>query len=213
MKEITLTLYQILNYTHRKKVDFIYIDPPYNTGGDWKYNNRIVKSDDPYRHSLWLQFMKNRLIIAKNLLKDNGVICVTIDNNEAPRLWLLLEKIFSSKNFLGEVVIRNNPASRNVDGKIALQHEYAFFFGKSHKTDPKDKKIVSKLNAFRIDPRDKTHKYIKDENGNWYSPTNLRKTGVGNDGIKKDGSLHHMTLSNLCRSERWFNFYINKTTY
>ena len=120
-----------LNYTHEKKIDFIYIDPPYNTGDDWKYNNNYVNKDDPFRHSQWISFMYNRLKLAKSLLKEDGIICVTIDNNELPRLWLLMDEIFKSKNFLGEVIIRNNPASRNVVGKIALTHEYALFFGKS----------------------------------------------------------------------------------
>ncbi len=61
--------------------------------------------------------MYERLKLAKDLLKDDGIICVTIDNHEAPRLWLLLDEIFGSNNFLGEVIIRNNPASRNVRWK------------------------------------------------------------------------------------------------
>ena len=63
----------VLNYTHNKKIDVIYIDPPYNSGKeDWKYNNNYVDEEDSYRHSKWLFFMSKRLILAKKLLKKMG---------------------------------------------------------------------------------------------------------------------------------------------
>ena len=62
----------VLNYTHKEKIDVIYIDPPYNSGKkDWKYNNDFVDQEDAYRHSKWLSFMSERLILAKRLLKKN----------------------------------------------------------------------------------------------------------------------------------------------
>ena len=73
----------VLNYTHKKKVDVIFIDPPYNTGNkSWKYNNDYVERDDKFPHSKWLSWMSKRLKFAKNLLKDDGFFIVTIDNNE-----------------------------------------------------------------------------------------------------------------------------------
>ncbi len=173
----------VFNYTHQKKIDFIYIDPPYNTGAkDWKYNNDYVDKEDSYKHSKWLSMMNSRLKLSKNLLKQDGVICVTIDNHEVGRLILLLDEIFGSDNFLGEVIIRNNPASRNVEGKIALTHEYALFYGRSKN---------SKIGKINVAPENKTHTYVKDKNGNWYNKINLRKTGVDNSGINKKGNLHH----------------------
>jgi adenine-specific DNA-methyltransferase len=85
-----------LTYTHRGKVDAIYIDPPYNTGAkDWKYNNDYVEGDDLYRHSKWLAMMERRLELAKSLLNaDNSALIVTIDEKEYLRLGLLLEQIF-----------------------------------------------------------------------------------------------------------------------
>ena len=60
----------VLNYTHKKNIDLIYIDPPYNTGANnWKYNNDYVDKEDAYRHSKWLSLMRHRLNLAKNLLK------------------------------------------------------------------------------------------------------------------------------------------------
>jgi adenine-specific DNA-methyltransferase len=85
-----------LTFTHRGKIDAIYIDPPYNTGAkDWKYNNDYVESDDLYRHSKWLAMMERRLLIARELLKpSDSVLIVTIDEKEYLRLGLLLEQLF-----------------------------------------------------------------------------------------------------------------------
>ncbi len=85
---------ELLTYTHRHRVDAIYIDPPYNTGArDWKYNNDYVEADDDYRHSKWLAMMERRLKIARELLNpDDSVLIVTIDEKEHLRLGLLLEQ-------------------------------------------------------------------------------------------------------------------------
>jgi adenine-specific DNA-methyltransferase len=87
---------QVLLFTHRGKVDCIYIDPPYNTGAkDWKYNNDYVEGDDLYRHSKWLAFMERRLLLAKELLNPAAsALIVTIDEKEYLRLGLLLEQVF-----------------------------------------------------------------------------------------------------------------------
>jgi len=123
----------VLNYTHQEKIDVIYIDPPYNTGAqDWKYNNNYVVAEDGYRHSKWLNMMEKRLNLAKNLLKEDGVICVTIDDYELRTLWMLMDKIFGENNHLGTIVIRNNPAGRSTTKGISITHEYAIFFGKSN---------------------------------------------------------------------------------
>ncbi|MCV7591346.1 MULTISPECIES: site-specific DNA-methyltransferase [Micrococcus] len=86
----------MLTYTHRHKVDCVYIDPPYNTGAkDWKYNNDYVASDDDYRHSKWLSFMERRLQVARELLNpEDSVLIVTIDEKEYLRLGMLLEQTF-----------------------------------------------------------------------------------------------------------------------
>lgn len=85
-----------LSFTHRGKVDAIYIDPPYNTGArDWKYNNDYVEGEDAYRHSKWLAMMERRLLLAKELLNPtNSVLIVSIDEKECLRLGLLLEQVF-----------------------------------------------------------------------------------------------------------------------
>ena len=86
----------LLEKTHSRKVDCIYIDPPYNTGArDWKYNNDYVDGNDQYRHSKWLSMMRARLLLAKRLLnpQDSVLIC-TIDEKEFLRLGCLLEEVF-----------------------------------------------------------------------------------------------------------------------
>jgi adenine-specific DNA-methyltransferase len=184
----------VLNYTHRHNVDFIYIDPPYNTGSkDWKYNNNYVDKEDPYRHTKWLSFINHRLLLAKNLLKQNGIICVTIDDYEMPRLWLLLEEIFGEQNNLGIVTIRNNPKGRKTERKVSLIHEYAIFFGRTNK---------SKINKLSVEMKDKTHNYKKDENDNWFLPTNLRKPGADSLAQKKNGKM----------SNRYYPIYVNSKT-
>jgi len=91
---------QLLEYLYAGKADFIYIDPPYNTGArDWKYNNDYVDGADTYRHSKWLSMMQKRLIIAKKLLNpENSVMIVTIDEKEYLHLGCLLEEMFPEAN-------------------------------------------------------------------------------------------------------------------
>jgi adenine-specific DNA-methyltransferase len=171
----------VLNYTHKGKIDVIYIDPPYNTGArDWKYNNNYVTDDDGYRHSKWLNMMEKRLELAKNLLKEDGIICVTIDDYELPNLWLLMNKIFKRENHLGTVTIRNYPSGRKTKRKLAQIHEYGLFFGRTQKSSIKN--II-------VDIADKSHSYIQDKDGTWYSPTNLRKQGIDSNAKKEDGSF------------------------
>ena len=121
-----------LTYTHRGKVDAIYIDPPYNTRDkDWKYNNDYVNSDDLYKHSKWLAMMERRLMLAKELLNpESSVLIVTIDEKEYLRLGLLLEQVFpevAAKDAGIQMVtsiISAKGAVRN--GKFSRVEEYVF---------------------------------------------------------------------------------------
>ena len=168
----------VLDYTHKGKIDVIYIDPPYNTGAkDWKYNNDYVDGEDPYRHTKWISFMSHRLNIAKNLLASDGIICVTIDDYEVSKLWLLMEEIFGENNFLGAIAIRINPGGRKSKRKVAAQHEYALFFSRNANTS------VAKVIK---DPNQKSHSYQQDDNGEWYEERNLRKEGA--DSLAKANS-------------------------
>ena len=135
-----------LNFTHKKNIDVIYIDPPYNTGNkSWKYNNNYVDNDDPYRHSKWLSFMNKRLRLAKHLLKKNGVLICAIDKNEQHQLGMLLDNIF--KTYESHcITIVHNP--RGTQGKnFSYTHESAFF------VFPQGEKVIGdrKLNNDEID--------------------------------------------------------------
>lgn len=116
-----------LTYTHRGKVDAIYIDPPYNSGArDWKYNNDYVESDDLYRHSKWLAMMERRLLIARELLNpSDSVLIITIDEKEYLRLGLLLEQLFpDAERQMITTVISRNGTSR--EGEFSRVEEYLF---------------------------------------------------------------------------------------
>ncbi|WP_313355964.1 DNA methyltransferase [Microbacterium sp.] len=119
---------QALLFTHRGKVDAIYIDPPYNTGAkDWKYNNDYVEGDDMYRHSKWLAFMERRLLLAKELLNpDDSVLVVTIDEKEYLRLGMLLEQVFPESR-IQMVSSLINPASMPRQSMFGRSDEYLFF--------------------------------------------------------------------------------------
>lgn len=116
----------VLNYTYKGKIDVIYIDPPFNTGAkDWKYNNDYVDINDQWRHSKWLSMMSKRLLLAKSLLKNDGVLICAIDDNEFHHLGCLLEDIFNGWE-MHCVTIVHNP--RGIQGNnFSYTHEYAFF--------------------------------------------------------------------------------------
>lgn len=122
-----------LSYTHTGKIDVIYIDPPYNTGNkDFIYNDKYVDSDDEFRHSKWLCFMSKRLKIAKSLLTPNGLIFISIDDNEQSALRMLCDEIFGSNNFLNCVSIKAKASSGasggGEDKKLKKNIEYLLIY-------------------------------------------------------------------------------------
>lgn len=119
-----------LCFTHEGKVDVIYIDPPYNTQNkDFKYNDTFVDPDDEFVHSLWLSFMKKRLLVGKRLLKRDGVIFISIDDKEQSNLKLLCDEIFGSKNFIAQMIWQQGKkASGNL---VGINHEYMLVYAKN----------------------------------------------------------------------------------
>lgn len=116
----------VLNYTHENSIDVIYIDPPYNTGAkDWKYNNNYVDSEDAYRHSKWISMMHKRILLAKNLLKPDGVLIVTIDDHELFSILGILENLNATT--LGRAAICIKPEGRRQSKYLMEAHEYAIF--------------------------------------------------------------------------------------
>jgi len=121
-----------LNFTHKNKIDVIYIDPPYNTGkrNEWKYNDHWVDENDTYRHSKWLSFMEKRLKLAKNLLKETGVIFISIDDNEQAQLKMLCDSVFGSSNFVGQWHWFKSATPPNLSYKIKKNIEYVLGYEK-----------------------------------------------------------------------------------
>jgi len=120
----------VLNYTHKGKIDLIYIDPPYNTGHkDFIYNDSYVDRTDNYRHSKWLSFMKNRLQLAKELLSYRGTIFISIDENEFAQLKLLSDSIFGEDNYVIDIIWNSRKSVSN-DTIISLNHNHTFFYAK-----------------------------------------------------------------------------------
>lgn len=133
-----------LNYTHKGKIDVIYIDPPYNTGKDgFRYRDKRileqypdgteVPEDHPFRHSYWLSFMRKRLELAKDLLKDDGVIFINIDDNELAQLKLLADDIFGELNRLSTHHIQVRYGNKSLNEKKDFQEliEYVLIYAKN----------------------------------------------------------------------------------
>lgn len=121
---------EMLTYTHRQRVDVIYIDPPYNTGNaDWVYNDRHVSGDDLYRHSKWLAFMERRLRLARDLLRDTGVLIVAIGDDEQHRLRMLLDQVFHESNFISNVVWQGG--RKNDSRYVSNGADYMLIYAKS----------------------------------------------------------------------------------
>ena len=146
----------VLNYTHRNKIDVIYIDPPYNTGSSaWVYNNNYIDENDSYRHSKWVSMMKNRLELAKNLLTDNGFIVCAIDHYELFTLGLLMDEIFGESNRIGIVSVVHKSEGRNQEKFFGTSHEYMLFYSKNKQSANFAKIVLSEDIQATFDREDK----------------------------------------------------------
>ena len=154
---------KLLQESYLGKVKMIYIDPPYNTGNDFIYNddfaadtaeffersgqvdgdgNRLVANTESNGrfHSDWLSMMYSRLKLARNLLSDDGVIFISIDDNEIHNLRKICEDVFGYTNFIAELIVNSN-SSKNNAKKISVSHEYILCFVKDFTKETKDWKI------------------------------------------------------------------------
>jgi adenine-specific DNA-methyltransferase len=137
---------------YQGKVKCIYIDPPYNTGnGGWVYNDNVnspiikewvgtvvgKEGEDLTRHDKWLCMMTPRLKLLKELLKSDGVIFVSIDDNEVEYLWTLMNEIFGEENFVACITIAGNPRGRDYGG-VARMHDYLLVYRNSNTTEIND---------------------------------------------------------------------------
>ena len=179
---------QLLEYTYAGQVDVIYIDPPYNTGArDWKYNNDYVDINDQWRHSKWLAMMRRRLLLAKKLLKRDGLLVIAIDDNEMHHLRCLLAEadLFGESNFIGTVVIRSKPSGNQTRDELAVSHEYALFVSASQQgqihTVQRSEKQISRFDQ-------------EDEDGRYYWE-NLRRHGANSRRQDRPGLFYPFWVS------------------
>ena len=115
----------LLEKTHKGKIDVIYIDPPYNTGNkDFVYDDDFVEFEDGFKHSKWISFMERRLEIAHKLLKNEGIIFISIDDNEQAQLKMLCDEIFGEENFI-TCMPRRTKSSGKTTNKISF-HSYPY---------------------------------------------------------------------------------------
>lgn len=116
---------RLLRSTHASRIDLIYIDPPYNKGKkDWVYNDSFVRETDRYRHSMWLEYMHQRLTLARDLLAPTGAIFVSIDDDEGARLALLMDEVFGANNRMGTFIWRKSDSPHDNKPAFTVDHEY-----------------------------------------------------------------------------------------
>ena len=188
-----LEVLKILRKSYMGKIKMIYIDPPYNTGNDFIYNDTFADSTEDYLrktgeksdegllvsnpkssgkyHANWLSFMYPRLRLAKDLLKEDGVIFISIDDNEMDNLRLMCDEIFGEENFIESLIWKKRATPPN-DREIGRNHEYILVYCKN--------KISLKLS---LQPRDEkmNNRYTnpdKDIRGKW-STSDLSANGKG----------------------------------
>ncbi len=149
----------ILNYIFANKIDLIYIDPPYFTGNkDFIYNDNFVDKEDGFKHSKWLTMMDHRLRLAKELLKEDGMIFISIDDNEQANLKLLCDSIFGEQNFISQFIIDKTAQGANQSDTFKTQHEYCLLYVKSSKSNI-DYEVVQETNLKKYKYRDKKGLY------------------------------------------------------
>ena len=213
-----LQVLKLLRENYLGKVKMIYIDPPYNTGNDFVYNDYFgmdssewsdssgdydeeghwltdkytINSESNGRfHTDWLNMVYPRLKVSRDLLSEDGVLFVSIDNNEVKNAIALCNDIFAEKNCLGVIANINNPKGRSDDKYVATAHEYILAYAKDidkvvwYGFEPTDDNIVKRYNKI-------------DENGKKYREIDLRKTGE-ND-LRED------------RPNLFYYFYYNQIT-
>jgi adenine-specific DNA-methyltransferase len=192
IKGDNLEVLKHLANAYYEKVKMIYIDPPYNTGSDGfvyeddrkftvKELQQLIGIDEEKAkrilsftqqksnsHSAWLTFMYPRLYIAKQLLKDDGVIFISIDDNEVAQLRLLMDEVFGEENFVAELIWKKKSGGGNDTGSIVIEHEYVLIFTKTNTVN---------LNTIEMSDLI-VERYKNEDNSGKYSLDNLHKTAI-----------------------------------
>lgn len=191
-----LDVLKVLRENYLGKVKMIYIDPPYNTGNDFVYNDNFAQSREDFEatsgafdeegnqlldpmqrntesngrfHTDWLNMIYPRLKIARDLLSDDGVIFISIDDNEIENLRKICDEIFGQANYLSQLVIENNPRGRQSDSFFATSHEYLLCYAKQLS--------LCEISGMPLSNVQKSEYKFADNNGH-YRLLGLRQRGV-----------------------------------
>ena len=186
---------RLLRSTHAGKVRVIYIDPPYNTGNkDWVYNDKFVGANDRWRHSQWLEFLYQRLLLARDLLTSDGVILVSINDENRARLELLMDEVFPGRR-LGSLVWRTKDTGNDLVQRFSHVHEHVLVYanpGFAFNGRPTDRSKFRNPDKdlrgeWSPQPLTKAHSYLDRENtyypiqdpdtGYWY-PCDPNRVGL-----------------------------------
>ena len=185
------------------KINCIYIDPPYNTGNEkWVYSDNIhhnkqmktwfnteVNNDDLNKHDKWLCMMYPRLSLLKELLHDDGIIFISIDDNEMVNLHKLMDEIFGEKNHMGTITVKSNPSGRDYGG-ISRVHDYVLAY---HKGNGEPENIVDQNAEFQYadkyggydirELRNRNIRFNKDNRPNLFYPFYVNEKNILDDGL------------------------------
>jgi adenine-specific DNA-methyltransferase len=187
-----LEVLKLLQNAYNDQVKLIYIDPPYNTGNDFVYNddfsdpikhyleitgqvdaqgNRLVANTETSgrKHSNWLSMMFPRLVLARNLLTQDGVICISIDDNEVHNLRALLDEVFGQENFLTQFVWKSKSGGANDTKNVATDHEYVLAYARN----------LSLIQVNLDTEAEATTSYSKEDDKGFYSLERLDKQNLG----------------------------------
>lgn len=188
-----LEVLKLLQKSYAGKIKMIYIDPPYNTGKDFIYKDDFSEGEEAYLqrtgqldeeskrvsantkadgrfHSKWLSMMYPRLRLARNLLKDNGIIFISIDDNEVHNLRQLLNEVFGEENFIGQLPTIMNLKGNNDQFGFAGTHEYTVVYGKNVA-------LKNCINEFELSEEDVEEYEFVDEVGPYKQGATLMRTG------------------------------------
>ncbi len=126
-----------LSVHSEQTVDLCYIDPPYNTGNKFIYNDSRKAENSGHfgTHGQWMSFLLPRVVLARELLKESGVIAISIDDYELPYLRILMDRVFGEQNFIGNIVVCRSKNGKGSKRNIAENHEYLVVYGKSSKSE------------------------------------------------------------------------------
>ncbi|MGE5451447.1 MAG: site-specific DNA-methyltransferase [Acidobacteriota bacterium] len=214
---------RLLKSTHANKIRVIYIDPPYNTGNkDWVYNDRYVGETDRWRHSQWLEFLYQRLTLARDLLAPNGVIMVSINDENRARLELLMDDVFPDMR-VGSFVWRSRTGGNDTKGAFhSTNHEHVLVYGNpafqfsgdeksysiyKHEEDGRIFYLSDLTSPKDLKERPNTFYPVRDPETNIYYPCNPGRVWAyaTRSRVKEGQKLRGETIEDLIESKQiWF---------